>query len=365
MLNRTWARTFRFAILLAGLGIISCAAPYSGSKASTGSYAWTQPGCTTPSPDPLAGPVIWTSFPSAEPSTPVDWCNAVGPAYQFRAGSRSSEEVDSLVVATWNVHVGGGDVVSFVADLRSGALTGKAENAFVLLLQEAHRAGADVPFSESRLTSRIAASPPSGERLDIAELARRLDLHAFYVPSMPNGRTRPEGPVPEDRGNAVLSTLPLREFEAIELPFEAQRRVAAVATISGINGEGKPWSLRIASGHLDTRSRGARILKTLGAGRARQAHALAQSITGEAVAVGADLNTWNLGFLEGALDLLRDRFPDTRTVTEPTFMALDLIPRRLDHLLLRLPGTFTASVRRVDDQYGSDHYPILGLITLK
>jgi endonuclease/exonuclease/phosphatase (EEP) superfamily protein YafD len=35
---------------------------------------------------------------------------------------------------------------------------------------------------------------------------------------------------------------------------------------------------------------------------------------------------------------------------------------RLDHLLFRLPGGWTAAVRRAEDRYGSDHYPLVALI---
>ena len=55
-----------------------------------------------------------------------------------------------------------------------------------------------------------------------------------YVPSMRNG---PE--LQEDRGNAIVSTEPLIDPIALELPFERQRRVAIgasvqVRTIAGI-----------------------------------------------------------------------------------------------------------------------------------
>ena len=43
---------------------------------------------------------------------------------------------------------------------------------------------------------------------------------------------------PEDRGNAILSTLPLHDYAGIELPLERQRRVALAATVNAqINGQ--------------------------------------------------------------------------------------------------------------------------------
>jgi endonuclease/exonuclease/phosphatase family metal-dependent hydrolase len=66
---------------------------------------------------------------------------------------------------------------------------------------------------------------------------------------MRNGREGSNGRngMPEDRGNAILSTLPLSDPAAIELPFTAQRRVA----VSALAGDG-PASLRVVSVHLDT-----------------------------------------------------------------------------------------------------------------
>ena len=40
----------------------------------------------------------------------------------------------------------------------------------------------------------------------------------------------------EDRGNAILSTEPLADLTAIELPFEQQRRVAVAATLRSRHG---------------------------------------------------------------------------------------------------------------------------------
>src|SRR5439155_5701261 len=112
----------------------------------------------------------------------------------------------------------------------SGTLTGQPVGSFVLLLQEAYRSGADVPSKPSGRTSWASAQRPphaGGTRDDIVTIARRLKLAAFYVPSMRNGAP---GATEEDRGNAILSTLPLSELTAIELPLERQRRVALEAT---------------------------------------------------------------------------------------------------------------------------------------
>jgi endonuclease/exonuclease/phosphatase family metal-dependent hydrolase len=306
-------------------------------------------------------------LPDPGTAPPHDWCAAVGPTLVH--SSALSELVpdalvptlSSFVVVTWNVHAGAGDVLAFIQDLRSGALTGAPVESFALLLQETYRTGPDVPASADDLTSRISVPPPSGERVDVQELAARAGLHAFYAPSMPNGASEVSG-VAEDRGNAILSTLPLAELQAIELPYEAQRRVAVTGSVRGRTADGTSWSVRLASGHLDTRSRWSRLLDSFGRGRARQADQLARSLEGESVLLGADLNTWSPSFLEGALGVLYESFPDTPRFEGATFIAAGMIPRRLDHLLVRLPEGHTADVRRIPQRYGSDHYPLLAVV---
>lgn len=120
--------------------------------------------------------------------------------------------------------------MQLVQDLRAGRLTGgRPVPHFVLLLQEVHRAGPQVPPTESEsVPRRIAANPPGGARVDIVEAARRLALELFYVPSMANGW---ESAPAEERGNAILSSLPLADLAAI--PYEAQRRVAVAPRFEG------------------------------------------------------------------------------------------------------------------------------------
>jgi endonuclease/exonuclease/phosphatase family metal-dependent hydrolase len=207
--------------------------------------------------------------------------------------------------------------------------------------------------------SRILRRPPSGDRLDVLQAADLLGLHVAYVPSMRNGIGADPA---EDRGNAVLSSLPLGSPEAIELPYESQRRVAVAATVSALGADGSPWSLRVVSAHLDNRSAGGRFLGTFGPGRARQARALAEAVADPAAVIGADLNSWSLGFLEDAVPFLRASFPDSPAASDPTYRAAGLLARKLDHFLVRLPDGWASSVRRVGDAYGSDHYPLIGTI---
>src|SRR5438128_1062693 len=77
----------------------------------------------------------------------VRWCQTVGPVLVESPGERRpSTIVDRLAIITWNVHVGGGDIEDVVSRLRRGEFTGgNPASEFVLLLQEAYRAGSDVP----------------------------------------------------------------------------------------------------------------------------------------------------------------------------------------------------------------------------
>ena len=173
--------------------------------------------------------------------------------------------------------MGAGALVPFVEDLRAGALTGgNPVPHFVLLLQEVHREGQAVPSevpSGAKAGSSIRRPPPAGLRLDIEEVARRLDLALFYAPSMRNGAET--GPwSSEDRGNAILSTLPLGDLTAVELPLERQRRVAVAATVEAETTTGVPWRLELVSLHLDTRSSLSRLFGSFERGRLRQARFL-------------------------------------------------------------------------------------------
>jgi endonuclease/exonuclease/phosphatase family metal-dependent hydrolase len=164
----------------------------------------------------------------------------------------------------------------------------------------------------------------------------------------------------EDRGNAILSTLPLTDLAAIELPFERQRRVAVAATISGATADGSPWRLRLVSAHLDNMS-GVRRLWVAGSefGRLRQTRGLLRALSGDApLVLGADMNTL-FGFRDAAYAEAALAFPDTRvTDRRATFQGL----LRLDHLFFRLPAGWSSGFRRADHDYGSDHYPLIGTI---
>ena len=138
--------------------------------------------------------------------------------------------MSDVVFVSWNVHVGSGDIRSFVNDLRAGVHTdGRRFPHYVLLLQEAVRTG-DVPAFRAgrRGAKRIAPHDPVAP-IDIVRVSDDLGASLIYVPSMRNGSSAADPA--EDRGSAIVSTLPLSNPMAIELPGERQRRVVISAQI--------------------------------------------------------------------------------------------------------------------------------------
>jgi endonuclease/exonuclease/phosphatase family metal-dependent hydrolase len=295
-------------------------------------------------------------------------CTAVGPAVYAeprRNDAVTHDTVDELAILSWNVHVGGGDIVGIVNALRSGEFTGgQPVRNFVVLLQEAFRTGATIPRTPAGVSipRRIEAFPPNGRRQDIVQTARALGLGVFYVPSMRNGAD--EGAAAEDRGNAILSTLPLVNFAGIELPFERQRRIAAAATVTGIDSAGNPWHLRLVSAHLNATASVRRLWVFSAGVRGRQARHLATVLSSEDVPIvmGSDLNSWAGGASEPAFTELLPHFPQTSIpVGQSTFRG----GRMLDYMFLRVPSVWASEVRTIDSFFGSDHRPLISWIHLR
>lgn len=306
--------------------------------------------------------VRWFEHDGTGPRRTLDaWCRGVGPVVYHSHpanGSHSSladAGISPIAVVSWNVNVGAGNLPEFVADLRAGKLSdGRPVGHFVLLLQEALRAGDTVPPpgpSQAGARRLLRGSP----RVDIVAFARESELSLLYVPSMRNGLD-PSAPA-EDRGNAILSTLPLLAPGALELPFARQRRVAALAMLGGLSGT-EP--LRVVSVHLDPFV-GANRLWIFGVAgvRGRQARAVASVLSSYgSLVIGGDFNTW-LGTNEPALrEMTRvsGHPPQSREGTYATGAVLD-------YLFFRTPPSWGANYERAADTFGSDHYPLIGWIS--
>ena len=269
----------------------------------------------------------------------------------------------TFVVVCWNVWVGRGRLLELVERLAAGELGVPGDLAPVLLIQEAFRRDDSVPersngFAPRELVTRMRP------RQDIVEVTRRLGWNLRYIPSMRNGAER------SDRGNAILSPLPLGPATAIELPLVLQRRVAVGAAVT-LSGQ----PVRLVSAHLAPR--GPAGYKWLGAaGRALQTSHLLADVEDPTVVLGADLNlgrgraerTWRL-LVEGGFGL---GVPPEPPTWRHTYHALPRLV--LDYILVRnrAGAIRSARVRRVDEDpsdrgprvFGSDHHPLLARIDL-
>ena len=273
----------------------------------------------------------------------------------------------SIVVLSWNLWIGRARLREVVSRIRNGHYSELGANPdlpLVVLAQEAYRCDSTVPPLQQGRTGRVIVAQ-LGLQEDIVETAQELGMNLRYAPSMRNGPTQ------SDRGNAILSTLPLEDARAVELPLVLQRRVAVTSVVTlGAN------RLRVISAHLDPRGQpGHKWLGT--AGRALQAQHLLASVDDDTAVLGADLNlgrgryeaTWRLlgeaGFTFGV--------PPSLPRWKHTFHALPRLV--LDYLLVRDRGGAIAEARvhRLDEHphdrgarvFGSDHHPLLARIDLQ
>jgi endonuclease/exonuclease/phosphatase family metal-dependent hydrolase len=221
-----------------------------------------------------------------------------------------------LAVVTWNLHEGGGHLDALVTDLRDGKLTGgRQPRDYILLLQEA-----------------TPATKVDGVDTFFAHVRRDGDL---------------------ELGSAILSSLPLANKRAIELPRERQTRMALTAsvTVGGVD-------LLFVNVHLENRASWWKGGLPGDAIRGRQMEALLNQLPEGPGILGGDLNIW-LGSSERAYQLAVARFPDVPEENPtPTFRER----LALDHVLFRLPSGWTAVRARAPHRYGSDHFPIIAAL---
>jgi endonuclease/exonuclease/phosphatase family metal-dependent hydrolase len=277
------------------------------------------------------------------------WRKSVGPPV-IPLPSIDNDAHDALTLVSWNTAVGAADIVGFVRS------QGDHHRALVMLLQEVYRSGSVVPSrldADYAFAGRLGGNDDGRAQQEIEQAGRLLGLGVYYVPSMRNGDQGSN----EDRGNAILSNLPLSDLQAIELPFERQRRVAIAATIHGRTSSGNPWHIRVVSAHLDNMGSAKRAWIGSEYGRARQARGLADLLRGDQPTIlGGDFNTW-FGFSDQAYLETAREFPETRVGDRrPTFRGL----LRLDHVFYRLPSDWRLDIQRGESRFGSDHYPLVG-----
>jgi endonuclease/exonuclease/phosphatase family metal-dependent hydrolase len=294
------------------------------------------------------------------------WCATVGPPVvrlEPRSGQPAWERGDGVEVVTWNTYLGGGDLIGFLRarlGLDCDAPTGdsaRRARPFVLLLQEVFRRAPDLPHvGRGPYVPWMMGPDDIGPEVpDVVDVAERCGLSLVYVPSARNGADT--GPRPgEDKGNAILATLPLSDPLALDLPLEAGRKVGVAATVRAPGGE----LVRFVSVHLDVASTFVRTLLSGNQTRARQAAGLIDGLAQaeaeapeiDATVVGSDLNTWTAE--DAAVRLMQSAFPDSPDPDR--FGTRGSYPT--DHLHLRhRPGVDfeLAGYRRMEEAYGSDH----------
>ena len=305
------------------------------------------------------------SWRSAEPSDAPElarWCRAVGvPIVTNAATNGIAAEVPSLdefVTLSWNAHLAECQLTDLVAALRAGEFTnGRPVRHFALLVQELYRRGGAVPeFDEDdRAAFAITARDPGAA--DVEDYAASLGLSFVYVPSMRNGAQ-----LREDRGNAIISTEPLLDPLALELPLARQRRVAVAAAIKVQTPDGV-GRLELVNAHLEPLS-SPRTLWIFKNPRGRQVRAIldlleAPRFAGDAAAgivLGGDFNMVRGGDREEAYQHARAWSTSLRNEdTRRTHMM-----GRIDYLFFRLADGWHGSTQRLDERFGSDHHPVIG-----
>ena len=299
-----------------------------------------------PFPQHCIGPssAMWSRAPQ-DPDLDL-WCAQVGPPLVVHAPSEPAV-VTRLVIVSWNVRVGGGRVMDLFEWLRKSARDEGGTVGFVLLLQEAFRAGGEIQAAVDRrgIPNSIRPVRPA---LDVEALARYLRMSVVYVPSMRNGNV--ESPDEwEDRGNAILSTEPVSDVMAIELPFGAERRVAVGATITPRGAA----PFRAIAAHFDTFWHGS--------AQRRQADWLASHLerlragSSLPIVMGADTNA-RAGARGGPVAALARVLPLVVSCNDgpstPYFM-------RFDFLFTSFDSSSMQNCRTLRDEYGSDHRPLI------
>lgn len=294
------------------------------------------------------------------------WRQNVGAPVALDLATHEPGSPGGIVVLSWNVWIGRGKLRELITRLRAGEfarLGADPELPLLVLVQEAYRRDPTLPPARPGSSGRVLVAQ-LGPQEDVVETARDLGLNLRYAPSMRNGVLQ------SDRGNAILSSLPLYDAHAIELPLVLQRRVAVSAEL--VLGTHR---VRAVSAHLDPRGPPGHRWLGVG-GRELQARHLVSSLAEPTVLLGADLNLGR-GRYERAWRALSEAgftfgVPPSVPGWRHTFHALPRLV--LDYLLVRNSAGIVsrARVHRLDEHpldrgprvFGSDHHPLLARIDL-
>jgi endonuclease/exonuclease/phosphatase family metal-dependent hydrolase len=297
--------------------------------------------------------VTWERQTNGAEATFNEWCASVGRPVLRPPTYIAGADITSLRIVTWNIKVGAGRAETFIPQQihDAGPNTG-----VVVLLQEAFRAGWDVPETYPRTLDVPHAIRPRRPIPDVVGLATQSELWVAYVPSMRNGPAT-SASKREDRGNAILSTEPLRDVVAIELPFGRQRRVAVAATIMPRGSHATP--IRVVVLHFD---RG-RAHDVQAAALAARVKLLAADKTIPVIVAG-DLNSAK-GVNDTAVATLsevvhrEDECGTGRTMRWPLRFDVFFL-QRLDFMFSTLhEAGLMHTCETLKDTFGSDHVPVV------
>jgi endonuclease/exonuclease/phosphatase family metal-dependent hydrolase len=335
---------------------------------SVGALPMTQAAHATPPETPCESrpglistvPFTWFAAPTEDAEALEQWCRGVGIPVVAAAPADGADarppRLDELVVVSWNAHLAEGQLTELIADLRAGRHTGGTPvEHFVLLLQELYRRGNEVPPFVSSARSAYAIKARNPNAPDARDYAARLQLAVAYVPSMRNGHQ-----MLEDRGNAIISTEPLEDLFAFELPFERQRRVAAGAAIT-VETEDGPQRLQLIDAHLEPLAAPSSLWLFRNP-RRRQVAALLDLVQqprferdSVGTVLGGDFNTIQGGAREDAYRRARAWSHSLDLEDQRSTHMLG----RLDYIFARLASGWRVDTTRITEKYGSDHHPVL------
>jgi endonuclease/exonuclease/phosphatase family metal-dependent hydrolase len=349
-------KTIATLAALASLAIAS--GWHSSSSAQAGPAAATSTPCSARAAKVNEVSVHWFATPQDDAAELEQWCHGVGaPVVSVpSATSTTPPPLDQLVVLSWNAHLADGQLTRLIHDLRAGRLTdGHPVAHFVLLLQELYRRGSDVPDFSASARSAYAITARDPDSPDARDYAARLGFSLAYVPSMRNGAQ-----MKEDRGNAIISSEPLHDLFAVELPFERQRRVAVGAAIAVKTHRGVE-RLQVVDTHLEPLASPANLW-ILRNPRRRQVTALLELLQqprfqrdAVGTVIGGDFNTVQGGEREEAYRRVRSWASSLGNEDRRSTHMLG----RLDYIFGRLTPEWQIDTMRVEEKYGSDHHPVL------
>jgi hypothetical protein len=309
----------------------------------------------------FTAPLSWHAVEPTDAPEMARWCRAVGKPLLANAVGAEPPPLEEFVTLSWNAHLAEGQLPELIQELRSGAFTdGRPVTHFALLVQELYRRGDQVPVFDPRDRSAFAIVPRDPDASDVEDYASSLGLSFLYVPSMRNGAE-----LREDRGNAIISTEPLHDAMAIELPLARQRRVAIGAGVD-VMVAGGVRRLELVNAHLEPLS-APRTLWLFKNPRGRQVRAILDLLddpryTGDRVAgvvLGGDFNTVLGGDRE---DGYRHARAWSKSLRHEDRRRTHMMGR-LDYLFFRMTDGWSATTQRLDRKFGSDHHPVLGRLT--